>query len=176
MSPPAVVRIAGNGMNRVAGEDMVAALVALHGTCFAPLPETPWSETAFRALLNVPTTHAWVAGALDGPDGGGIQGLLMVRELAGDWEVLTVCVAPEARRRGVARALFAEFLAAAGDDANVVLEVAIDNEPAIKLYMEFGFQPVGRRPGYYAGAAGERVDALILGRMRRVWTTEQYPM
>jgi len=49
-----------------------------------------------------------------------------------------------------------------------VLEVAIDNEPAIALYMEFGFQPVGRRPGYYAGAGGGRVDALILARTRRV--------
>ena len=173
MSAPAVVRIAGNGLDDVAGEDMVAALVTLHGRCFAPLPETPWSDTAFRALLNMPTTHAWVSGALDGLDGSGIQGLLIVRELAGDWEVLTVCVAPEERRRGVARALFAEFLAAAGDDANVVLEAAIDNEPAIMLYMEFGFQPVGRRPGYYSGAAGGRVDALILGRMRSVSAAEQ---
>jgi len=168
MNPPAVVRIAGNGMERAVGDDMMAALVALHCACFAPLPETPWSETAFRALLNVPTTHAWVAGALDSPDGDGVQGLLMVRELAGDWEVLTVCVSPDARRRGIARALFQEFLASAGDDANVVLEVAIDNEPAIALYMEFGFQPVGRRPGYYAGAGGGRVDALILARTRRV--------
>jgi len=173
MSPPAVVRITGNGMDGVAGEDMVAALVALHGTCFAPLPETPWSDTAFRTLLNAPTTHTWVSGAVDGPDRSGLQGLLMVRELAGDWEVLTVCVAPEERRRGVARALFAEFLAAAGDDAHVLLEAAIDNEPAIALYMEFGFQPVGRRTGYYSGAAGGRVDALILGRMRIVSAIEQ---
>ncbi len=169
MSSAAVVRIAGNGAASGNDDGMIAALAVLHADCFAPLPETPWSETAFRTLLNIPTTHAWVAGPGEGPHEGQIQGLLMVRELAGDWEVLTICVDPRAWRGGIARTLFAEFLAFAGDDANIVLEVAVDNDPAIALYRAFGFQPVGRRPGYYAGDSAERgrVDALILARLPR---------
>ncbi|MBO6785050.1 MAG: GNAT family N-acetyltransferase [Alphaproteobacteria bacterium] len=142
-----------------ADEAHAAVLSALHERCFAGLPETPWSETAMRTVLRMPGVDAWVACDADGEP----CGLLVGRATGGDGEILTVCVMPEHRRRGVARALFDAFLARLPSAHRLVLEVAIDNEPAIALYMSLDFRPAGRRPGYYPGAS-ERVDALILAR------------
>lgn len=144
---------------RPAGAEMAAVLSQLHMTCFAPLPETPWSETAMRTILRMPGTRGYVIGdAQEVP-----RGLLIGRETAGDAEILTVCVAPDSRRRGMARDLFAAFLADIAPDSRLVLEVAVDNAGAIRLYESLGFKPIGRRPAYYGG--GEtRVDAVVLAR------------
>ena len=39
-------------------------------------------------------------------------------------------------------------------DKDITLEVKNDNDPAIKLYKEFGFNPVATRSGYYQGTDG----------------------
>jgi ribosomal-protein-alanine N-acetyltransferase len=44
---------------------------------------------------------------------------------------------------------------------SIVLEVAIDNDPAHDLYLSVGFTVVGRRARYYRRPDG-RADALIL--------------
>jgi [ribosomal protein S18]-alanine N-acetyltransferase len=44
---------------------------------------------------------------------------------------------------------------------SMVLEVAVDNEPATELYTSLGFAAVGRRARYYSRPDG-RADALIL--------------
>jgi ribosomal-protein-alanine N-acetyltransferase len=139
------------------GPDAAAALAELHALCFAPLPETPWSQDAFRTLLSMPTTVALAGLAPDGS----AAGLLIGRSTGADAEILTLCVAPPARRGGLARALFAGFVAHTGPEADIALEVAVGNGPAVALYESLGFRVAGRRPGYYAGR-GERVDALIM--------------
>jgi [ribosomal protein S18]-alanine N-acetyltransferase len=74
--------------------------------------------------------------------------------------VLTVAVAPAARRQGVATGLLhaarAEIRARRG--RAVFLEVAPGNSAARALYQRFGFVEVGRRRGYYADGS----DALVL--------------
>ena len=45
----------------------------------------------------------------------------------------------------------------------LLLEVAVDNHPAIALYGALGFVEAGRRRGYYRTAHGP-ADALILAR------------
>ena len=141
------------------GEEMAAVLSQLHITCFDPLPETPWPKTAMRTILRMPVTRGYViCEAREAP-----RGLLIGRETAEDAEILTVCVAPDVRRHGLARDLFAAFLADIAPDARLVLEVAVDNDGAIRLYESLGFQEIGRRPAYYGGG-GTRVDALVLAR------------
>ena len=39
-------------------------------------------------------------------------------------------------------------------DKDITLEVKNDNDPAIKLYKEFGFNPVATRSRYYQGTDG----------------------
>jgi ribosomal-protein-alanine N-acetyltransferase len=73
-------------------------------------------------------------------------------------------VRPAARRSGLGGRLVGEgvLAAAARGAGRVFLEVAEDNAAARALYARAGFVEAGRRPGYYAGADGERRDALLL--------------
>ena len=147
-----------HGLSIVPADPVHAPVLSeLHALCFADLPETPWSQTAFRTVLKMPGALALLAIEDDGPP----SGLLVARETGGDQEILTVCVAPDRRRSGIARALFEVLLAQVPSGSRTVLEVAVDNKPAITLYENLGFRPAGRRPDYYPGGAG-RTDALIL--------------
>ena len=57
---------------------------------------------------------------------------------------LTIAVAPEARRRGVGRALLRSLLERAGDGGHESLSLSVerDNEVAIRLYERAGFEAV----------------------------------
>jgi ribosomal-protein-alanine N-acetyltransferase len=92
-------------------------------------------------------------------------GFILARTLAGEAEILTLAVAPLARRRGLAKRLveaaIVQSLAAGAD--SLFLEVAADNAPAIALYVGAGFETVGRRRGYYASPGGGAAqDALVM--------------
>jgi ribosomal-protein-alanine N-acetyltransferase len=134
-------------------------LARLHGLCFAPLPETPWPASAFRAILGMPTTFALVACQVEND-----ASALLVGRLSGDEaEILTLCVAPGIRRSGLARGLLGAYFQRVGAQTRIVLEVAVDNAAAIALYESEGFLPAGLRPDYYAGQ-DRKVDALIYAR------------
>ncbi len=80
--------------------------------------------------------------------GDGLKGFVVARDLgSGEAEILNLVVAPEWRRRGIARALVGE-LALAYPQA-LFLEVRESNSSARAFYQSFGFQEVGRRPDYY---------------------------
>lgn len=89
----------------------------------------------------------------------GYAGLLSVPPTA---DVQTIAVAPRARRHGVGRQLLRELLDAARRTRcdEVLLEVHADNEPAVTLYVDEGFEVIARRSGYY----GPGRDALIMRR------------
>ncbi|WP_026923145.1 ribosomal protein S18-alanine N-acetyltransferase [Glycomyces arizonensis] len=62
-----------------------------------------------------------------------------------------IAVDPERRRQGIATMLMDDVVArarAAGAKA-VFLEVAVDNEPAQRLYDRYGFYGIGVRKNYY---------------------------
>jgi ribosomal-protein-alanine N-acetyltransferase len=121
----------------------------------------PWSEPLLRAELG----HAWsTLLAAEGDDGQGrvvILGYLISWLVHDEVHVLNVGTAPEARRRGVARALMEEA-AAAGRRRGArlaTLEVRRSNAPAIALYRSLGYREVGVRPRYYAE---ESEDAIVM--------------
>ena len=89
--------------------------------------------------------------------------MILCRALFEAAEILTLAVAPAARRRGIGAALVraAAGLAAQGGADNLFLEVAQDNPAAQALYRSLGFAEAGRRAGYYARAEG-RIDALVM--------------
>lgn len=90
----------------------------------------------------------------------------MGRVIADEAELLTLAVAPPARRQGLGRGLLAHFLdeARRRGATRAFLEVAADNGPACALYQAGGFAEDGRRRGYYRGPDGVVVDALLLSR------------
>jgi len=86
--------------------------------------------------------------------------------VAGDeaW-IQNIAVRRDAQRQGIGRAVLEALLAEAErrGAASVLLEVAVDNAPAQKLYATYGFEPVGVRRGYYQPS---NTDALVMRRDR----------
>lgn len=123
-------------------------LADLHAQCFTR--PRPWGAAEFAALLDSP--HAFL---LTRP-----QGFLLGRVIADEAELLTLAVAPEARRLGIARALVNGFAATsrARGAAHAFLEVAADNAAAQALYRAAGWRESGRRRRYY----GPDLDAIVM--------------
>ncbi len=131
------------------GDDL-APFAAIHAQCF---PDA-WSEIALDQLLATQGTFLL----------GHATGFVLARVAAGEAEILTLAVAPRARRRGTATALVEAAAAHAyGLGATeVFLEVAADNLPARTLYGRLGFAEAGLRKGYYSAGRDTPADALIL--------------
>jgi ribosomal-protein-alanine N-acetyltransferase len=127
-------------------------LVEIERRCFSD----PWSENSFREALESPWTFGLVA-----QNARGVAGYLIGREVAGTGEVLNLAVAPDCRRRGVARALLRAGLARLRKRRvqEVFLEVRESNQSAQSLYLSSGFRPVGQRTAYYRNP---KEDALVL--------------
>ena len=136
-----------------AREHDAAAIAALHAASF----QRGWGEDEFHRLLIERTIVAHRAAI-----GRTLMGFILSRLTAGEAEILSVAIAPAWRGRGFARPLLdlhLRRLAGLGGRA-VFLEVDEHNAPACRLYRRRGFYEVGRRQGYYGGAA----TALVLRR------------
>ncbi len=120
---------------------------------------TPWSRSMFAAELQKPGSLS--LGAYREP--GGLVGYLIVSRYVDAWHVMNVAVAPEYRRRGIARELLERLFEVTGGDARrgYTLEVRVSNLDAIRLYERLGFEARGIRRGYYTD---NREDALIMWR------------
>ncbi|QAY70131.1 ribosomal protein S18-alanine N-acetyltransferase [Xylanimonas protaetiae] len=85
------------------------------------------------------------------------RGLHRVVGYAGLWfdgdvtQVMTVGVDPLTQRRGVGRALMDALVRRSRElgASAVFLEVRVDNEPALALYADLGFERLGVRKRYY---------------------------
>jgi [ribosomal protein S18]-alanine N-acetyltransferase len=131
-------------------------LAVLHASSF---PDA-WDANAIAQLLAGPSVFGVVAMAGEGAEA---VGFALGQVAADEAEVLTIAVAPWARRQGGGAALLSALrdVAAVRGARTLFLEVAVDNLPALALYNQFGFRQAGVRPGYYA-RQGAPADALIL--------------
>lgn len=123
-----------------------AALASLHAACF----ERAWSEDSFTELLKGDGVHAL----------GEANGFIVIRCVADEAEILTLCVLPARRRAGLARKLVRAAMELAVIQyrvAHVFLEVGEENHGARDLYAGLGFICHGRRRQYYAN-----MDALTM--------------
>ena len=111
-----------------------------------------WNELAQR--------HHYLV-ALDGEDVLGYAGLAVV-DSDESW-VQNIAVRRDAQHKGIGRALLEALLAEAAGRGirKTLLEVAVDNQPAQKLYAAYDFEPVGIRRGYYQPS---NTDALVMMR------------
>ncbi|WP_108501799.1 GNAT family N-acetyltransferase [Paracoccus indicus] len=126
----------------------VDRLAALHARCFTT--PRPWSAAEFMGLLDSRGCFL-----LDDD-----HGFLLGRAIAGEAELLTLAVDPEARRMGAGRRLVARFAstAQAMDADDAFLEVASNNLAARALYSGTGWVEAGIRPHYY----GPRTNAIVM--------------
>ncbi len=126
-------------------------MAALHAMAFAPTE--CWTAETFAVQLCLPGVFGLFV-----PE----AGMVLARVAGDEAEILTIGVAPAARRAGHGRVLLAaaEARAAADGAAEMFLEVAADNIAAQCMYHAAGYKTVGRRQRYYPNGS----DALVLAR------------
>ena len=121
----------------------IDAIAALEQTCFSE----PWSAAALAEELSNPLAVFLVA-----VEGDAVLGYVGMHHVVDEGFITNVAVSPDARRRGVARALLAR-LAAYGREHGlyrITLEVRVSNTPARTLYEAEGYKSDGIRPKFYS--------------------------
>lgn len=131
-----------------------ARLAAIHTASFTN--PRPWSAAEIASLLTTPGSFL-----IDRP-----EGFVMGRVILDEAELLTLAVAPEARRKGLGALLLAAFEAeaVARGAARAYLEVAADNLAAQALYLAAGWRDCGTRKDYFRDGPGPAVDARVMER------------
>lgn len=123
--------------------DDLPAMDVLERQLFGP---AAWSPQSLADELVTPGRY--YVGADEGGRLVGYAGLWFDGQ---DAQVMTVGTDPQRQGRGIGRALMSDLLAHARQvGAGVVLlEVRVDNAPALHLYASLGFETLGRRRAYY---------------------------
>lgn len=116
----------------------------------------PWSVDTISTLLL--SDNAVCFGVFEGDT---LAGYLALEWVLDEGSLSDIAVLSEYRQKGIAKILMQSMLAEA-EKRNlcfVTLEVRQGNAPAINLYQKFGFEVVGKRPGYYKDPAE---DAILM--------------
>lgn len=140
-----------------ASPDRAEEIAALHARVFDP----PWGAEEITRLIEHPAAASFVA-QLREPRA--LAGFVLGQIAADEAEILSIGVAPEWQRRGIARSMVEGLVRAArrAEVKRLFLEVAADNVPAMKLYDSLDFVPAGSRKAYYKRPGAKAVDALVL--------------
>ena len=90
-------------------------------------------------------------------------GFIMLQQADDAADIIEICVCPAAQTNGLGRQLLDQALtnAKARQITRVLLEVAVTNQIALKLYRSAGFTVVAKRRDYYRFKTG-KVDALVM--------------
>ena len=145
MTPAALIPLDPRNLSLLwASPERVPDIAALHVRLFDP----PWDEDSIGRLIEHPAAAAFVAQVREPK---AVAGFVIGQIAADQAEILSIGVAPEWQRRGIARQMV----------EGLFLEVAADNTAALRLYEGLGFAVAARRKGYYDRPGGAPVDALI---------------
>jgi ribosomal-protein-alanine N-acetyltransferase len=134
----------------------VSQIAQLEAMCFS----SPWSEKSIFNELTNPLS-LWIVAV----DDDRVVGYVGSQSVLGESDMMNIAVAPDYRRKGIARTLVLELISLLSENmvSRLTLEVRKSNLSAIKLYEMLGFHQVGCRPNYYSAP---KEDALIL---RKEW-------
>ena len=136
-------------------------LLEIDKSCF--IEGIAYSELELHYFLGMPTAISLV-----GVNDEKILGFIIAdrfkprRALRSVGKIITIDVAPEAQHIGLGTLLMnsaEQGLKAAGCDY-VSLEVAVDNEPALKFYKKHGYSVLKVLPRYYL----DSIDGLLMGK------------
>ena len=126
--------------------------------------DQPWPPNAFEVELMNSSARCWVAesdGSTSEDNQARVIAALIIWRVLDEAHIATIAVHPDFRQQGTGKQLLlAGMQAAYVEGARIYhLEVRAGNLAAQKMYANFGFEIVGRRPGYYKNN-GE--DALLM--------------
>jgi ribosomal-protein-alanine N-acetyltransferase len=121
--------------------------------------EEPWSERTLIDELSEPGRYYLVAQEDDDE----IVGYAGLADFGSEAHVMTLGVRADRQRVGLGARLLTALLdeAATRRIGRVLLEVAVDNEAARRLYTRYGFEPIGIRKRYYQATG---TDAVVMVR------------
>ena len=114
---------------------------ALLDVCFG---ESAWSMDSLRSQMEKADSHCTVAIEQDS-----VIGFLAFEQVLDEGSIIEVAVAPDCRRKGIAKALITQAIQDSDGPAAVFLEVRESNAPAVSLYEALGFEQIGERKDYY---------------------------
>ncbi|WP_343564498.1 ribosomal protein S18-alanine N-acetyltransferase [Kiloniella sp. b19] len=139
------------------GEALAGLCAALHASGF---PDgLSWSAKSFRELFAMSGVVLMTVESQENEP----AGFLLLQTVADEAEILTFCIHPQFRRRGLGRKLLeamADFLRGKSI-CRILLEVDVENRAAKALYKDFGFRSISTRKGYYS-KNGQPCDADIM--------------
>jgi len=119
----------------------------------------PWTRQMFLGEILNPYAHCFVVESRE-TSLPRVVGFICFRHLGKESELLNLSVHPERRSLGLGKKLL-QFYIASCREAKITrsyLEVRSGNHPAIQLYQDFAYRPVGRRLKFYRG----QCDALLM--------------
>jgi Fur family transcriptional regulator, ferric uptake regulator len=146
---------------RSCGVKHAGTLARLHATLF----DAAWDAATFKDLMAFPGSLTFAAGpGVAGPERMAPWGLILGRVVVDEAEILTLGVAEDRRRLGIAGRLVDKLCRTAGRRGaqRLHLEVAESNSAARALYTRMGFRELGRRRGYYERPGAPPDDAINL--------------
>ena len=122
--------------------------------------DSPWSMGQFKEEFSgVPKTRIFYVATDEGNHIIGYAGVLVVAPGV-EADVLTVGVLPQSQKQGIATAFMQrleEWSSTKGAPA-MMLEVGVNNAPAIALYEKLGYANISTRRDYY----GPGLDAFVM--------------
>lgn len=139
----------------VPADDLDRIMAAMEAA-FDPQFGEAWNRRQVEDALILGNCHY---GLVDAEDG--CAGFYLSRFAFDEEELLLLGVIPRLRGRGYGARLLEQFLDGARSRGalRVLLEMRQGN-PAERLYQRYGFAQIGRRPNYYRGTNGQRIDAI----------------
>ena len=139
---------------RMTDIDLVAKI---HATCFYDA----WGPPMIRQVLDIPGTFAQIVRRKNYSS---IIGFALARIVADECELLSLGVESEYRTNGAGSLLLSAAMDRASSERArwFYLEVAENNDVALRLYKAHGLARVGYRPNYYDNADGTKTNALTM--------------
>ena len=128
-------------------------------------------DSAFGKRFGEAWTRSQLAGILPmagvtlmlAREGDEVVGFSLFRAVADESELLLLGVLADHQRQGIGRELLRHFLERTRNDGVTRLHLEVrDGNPAVEMYTNAGFSPVGRRRNYYHAPNGKRFDAITL--------------
>ena len=134
-------------------KEHIPQLCRIEKECFS----CPWTAGQLKTQLK-DDMHEFI-GAMDAD--GNVLGYVGMSYILDEGYISNVAVAVGSRRGGIGERLVRELLRRAEGLclSFVTLEVREGNIPAVGLYSKLGFEPVGRRKGYYVKP---KEDAVLM--------------
>jgi ribosomal-protein-alanine acetyltransferase len=128
-------------------------LAVIHGRCF----DDGWNAESFENMLSQDIFFGFLNQEKT------VQGFILGKMLCCELEIITFCVLPEFRNRGVGKKLIGEIEAHAQNHCvkKVFLEVSEDNPTTRKIYENSGYVEISRRFKYYHTKNGN-FDAVVM--------------